>query len=188
MKDSIDPHDPDAVDMRGVLEGRLDRFTRLVDRHQSRLFRYAVSRLGCRSLAEDAVQQSFLAVFKGRGSFDPKRNFRAWLWTIHTNECSRIAHIRRRHRRAERIPLAVNRASAPEAGLNREDQQRLLTECLAAMPSEQAECVRLRYFGELTFEEIAQATGSNPATVKSRVRYGLAKMAELLASRQEILQ
>lgn len=188
MKDTGDPHDPDADDMRAVLEGRLEVFTRLVQRHQSKLFRYAVSRLGCRSLAEDAVQQSFLAVFKGRGGFDSGRNFRAWLWTIHANECGRIARSQVRHRRAGRITYYQEMTELPDESLQQEDSRRILSECLAAMPIEQSECVRLRYFGELSFEEIAQATGANPATVKSRVRYGLAKMAEMLESRREILQ
>lgn len=180
--------EPDAADMQQVQAGCLDRFRPLVARHQSAMFRYARSRLGSRTLAEDAVQEAFLAAFRGRHTYDASRPFRAWLWTILANTCSRLAK-----KRAERATTAF--AAPPEewvdpgasalAALERQDERRQLAELLAQLPDEQADAIRMRFFGELSFDEIAAVLSCSAATIKSRVRYGLEKLAGWLKSSQE---
>jgi RNA polymerase sigma-70 factor (ECF subfamily) len=180
--------DADVLDMSAVRRGEIERFTKIVERHQRSLFRYAYSRLGCRFLAEDAVQQSFLAVFESRAAFDPARGFRGWLWTIHVNECSRTARMRIRLRRDESGRRAIPaRGEGPDSPLERREDQEQILEALNALPEEQADAVRLRYFGELSFEEIGATTGAPAATAKSRVRYGLAKLARRLRRREEMI-
>ena len=174
--------------MLAVQAGGLDRFARLVERHQSALFRYAQSKLGARPLAEDAVQETFLAAYRGRMSFDPSRNFRGWLWMILVNTVRRMA---KEHQRSfarskaqlEDVPAAGDEVSRT---LEQSEQQEKLAELLDRLPSEQAEAVRMRFFGELAYEEIGAALECSPATAKSRVRYGLEKMAAMLKTGQEI--
>ena len=185
--------DPDTEDMRSVKAGQLDRFTGLVSRHQSSLFRYASSLFGSRDMAEDAVQETFLAIFRGRETFDPSRGFRSWLWSIHLHVCQRASEQRSRWRRNVSLRAMGGDESspsddAPETSLEQAESRALLTDYLERLPMEQAEALRLRYFGELTFDEMAEATKSNPATMKSRVRYGLTKLNEWLKTRQEALQ
>lgn len=184
--------DPDIEDMRQVKAGQLDRFTGLVSRHQSALFRYASSYFGSRDLAEDAVQETFLALFRGRETFDPSRGFRSWLWSIHLHVCQRSAEQRSRWRRnmslrANEIDVTSN-LEHPDSHAELAETRTLLANYLDRLPDDQADALRLRFFGELTYDEMADAAGTNPATMKSRVRYGLSKLSEWLKTRQEAFQ
>lgn len=180
--------DADVLDMTAVRDGDIERFAKIVERRQRSMFRYAYSRLGCRFLAEDAVQQSFMAVFESRAAFDPTRGFRAWLWTIHVNECRRTARSRIRiHRDEAGGRGAPTWGEPPDSRLERREDQERVLEALNQLPEDQADAVRLRYFGELSFEEIAATTGAPVATAKSRVRYGLVKLARRLRRYEELI-
>ena len=171
--------------MRAVQAGCLDRFANLVGRYQSGLFRFAQSKLRSRTLAEDAVQDAFLAAFRSRASFDASRNFRGWLWTILVNVCHRIEATRVRRKEtalAGHDVTAVGQDAA--ARLERIEQQRLLTTLLDRLPDQQADAVRMRFFGELNYGEIGEVMLCSPATAKSRVRYGLEKMARSLGAKE----
>ncbi|QDU63542.1 ECF RNA polymerase sigma factor SigW [Planctomycetes bacterium Pan216] len=181
--------DQDALDMAQVQRGNRECFKHLVARHQSALFRYAQSKLGGRSLAEDAVQETFLAAYASRHAFDLAGNFRGWLWTIMVNSCRRLGRLDQRHDRT-RIPLVEGQAIAGSAAdataeLERAEQRELLASRLGAIPEAQADAIRMRFFGELAFEEIAEVMGCPTATVKSRVRYGLTNLSTLLRQAEE---
>jgi RNA polymerase sigma-70 factor (ECF subfamily) len=187
--------DDDALIMQQVQAGDLERFADLIDRYQRPLFRAALERLGERTWAEDVVQETFMAVFAGRRSYDPSFSFRTWLWTILINLCKR--HWKRRARRPAPQPWG-ERASDPAAATDEPQSQTTGLTCLlhterveqlhallASLPEEQADAVRLRFFGGLTFNDIAAALDCSLNTAKSRVRYGLEKMGRTLRSQEE---
>jgi RNA polymerase sigma-70 factor (ECF subfamily) len=164
----------DAEIMKAVQAGAHGRFEELVRRHQSALFRFAANRLGDRDRALDAVQETLLAAFRGANTFDPARPFKPWLWTIHARSCAKM-----------RSNAAPETAASPadldrRAGADAETSRRMLADLLSALPTEQADAVRLRYFGGLTFEEIADVQQCPLPTAKSRVRYALEKMEAAL--------
>lgn len=165
--------DDDARIMGEAASGRVERFAEIVARHQSPLFRVAVSRLGDRAAAEDAVQETFLAVFRGRMSFRMDQPFRPWLWTIHKNVCD--AWLKKEQRRRS---TTVGRMT--ESAVDAVEERLLVRELLERLPDEQAEAVRLRFFGSLTYDEIAGVQGCPTPTAKNRVRYALQKLATLL--------
>lgn len=180
--------DQDALDILAVLDGQVDQFARLVGRHQSAMFRYALSRLASRALAEEAVQETFLAVYQSRAGFDPNRPFRPWLWSILVNTCRRIAKTEARIAKigvaAIRVPSAAGGASCVE----RDDERRMLSEFLDRLPDEQADALRMRFFGELSYDEIGAVCHCAPATAKSRVRYALDKLTDWMKSKQEFFR
>jgi RNA polymerase sigma-70 factor, ECF subfamily len=165
--------DDDARIMEEAAAGRVERFAEIVARHQSPLFRVAMSRLGDRAAAEDAVQETFLAVFRSRMSYRTDQPFRPWLWTIHKNVCD--AWLKKERRRKTRAigHMAMGAVDAVEERL-------LVRELLERLPTEQAEAVRLRFFGSLTYEEISAVQECPTPTAKNRVRYALQKLATLL--------
>jgi RNA polymerase sigma-70 factor (ECF subfamily) len=187
--------DDDALTMRRVQAGDLERFSELIRRYQRPLFRAALERLGERTWAEDVVQETFLAAFAGRRSYNPSFSFRTWLWTILLNLCKR--HWRRRLARpaphvwsnlTEDQGRAVPESESHGTGLAclvQAERIERVRELLAALPEEQADALRLRFFGELTFPEIAATLGCSLNTAKSRVRYGLEKIGRSLRSEEE---
>lgn len=184
--------DDDARIMRQVQRGQVDLFETLVLRYRRPLVRVAASKLGDGALAEDIVQETLLAVYAARDSYDPQFSFRTWLWTILLNRCRR--HLTRDTYRRRETPLStVMRTStepipepasaASETGLERilaAERNEQLHAMLAEMPEPQADALRLRFFGGLKYQEIAEAMECSLGGAKLRVRNGLMSLAALL--------
>jgi RNA polymerase sigma-70 factor, ECF subfamily len=180
----------DALILARVRAGDADAFAVLVARYQAPLLRVARSRLGRLDWAEDVVQETFLSAFKSCASYDPRFEFRTWLWTILLNQCS--AHYHRRMRREAAMPVAPASerdrddgstplgVDAPLASLLAKERSDQLEGFLLELSAVQADALRLRFFGGLKFQEIADAMQCSLNTAKNRVRWGLMRMAELI--------
>ena len=141
---------------------------------------YAFSLLGERGDAEDAVQQAALRAWERRAQFDEQRPFRAWWYAILRNHC--LDELRRRRR----APIAV---SADDAGLSSPaDESALDRHALAAamekLPDIQREVLQLRYFGELTYDELAQVLDIPRGTVMSRLHLARKALAGLMTTEE----
>ena len=165
--------------MQLVAAGRLELFDQLVQRHRSTMLRAAVSKLHEPADAEDAVQEAFLAAFRGRHTFDVRYSFRGWLWTILLNVCRRQPRRSTSHVSLQDMPAAAEPATfeTPLSTLLSNERSRLLQQMLDQLPEVQADALRLRFFGELKFEEIAQAMTCSLNAAKDRVRKGLERLA-----------
>jgi RNA polymerase sigma-70 factor (ECF subfamily) len=73
----------------------------------------------------------------------------------------------------ETVPSGLEVAGTQEKELLRSERNRKITAALARLPPEQRAAVELRFFQELTFEQIAQVLEVSPSTVKSRIYAGL---------------
>jgi RNA polymerase sigma-70 factor (ECF subfamily) len=182
----LDAQSPDGMLIAAVLAGEREAFAHLVTRYQGPLLKAAISRLGQRTLAEDVVQETFLCALKWLGSYDSRYSFRTWLWTILLNQCSRQG---KREARWGKLPAcqatsaigASNERSPLDVVLAREDGQ-LVHELLARLPEVQADALRLRFFGGLTFPEIAAAMQCSEPGAKHRVKTGLLTLAKWVNS------
>ena len=180
----------DATLMARVNRGERECFAELVRRYRPALERVAASRLGRADWAEDIVQETFMAAFKSCASYDPRFSFRTWLWTILLNQCR--GHYQRRARSVPLEPLTGELEqvlaqgsrhsgdTSPLAALMAKERAAQLEALLAQLTVVQADALRLRFFGGLKFHEIAHTMQCSLNTAKNRVRFGLARMAELL--------
>ena len=172
----------DADIMAAVQQGRTELFDRLVDRYRVRLVRFAVSKLGDVQRAEDAVQEALLAAFTARDSYDNRFAFSTWLWTILLNVCRR--EWRRGSRRTDVSVAAFSpEPTTPETGLAAAlaaERSELLLRMLDQLPEAESDAVRLRFLGELKFDEIALAMDSSVSGAKVRVKRGIERLANLL--------
>ncbi|MEX2025839.1 MAG: RNA polymerase sigma factor [Pirellulaceae bacterium] len=186
----LDPNSPDGSLVMAVLAGRREAFDLIVRRYQRALLFVARGRLVRADLAEDAVQEAFLCALKWLHTYDSQYSFRTWLWTILLNQCSRAAQKLGRQQRAtlatgirgEDEPvsqLASSEASPLDGLLARESRERI-GELLDQLPENQADALRLRFFGGLKFQEIADAQGVSLTSAKTRVRQGLLTLAQQL--------
>jgi RNA polymerase sigma-70 factor (ECF subfamily) len=172
--------------MRQVQAGRQAAFETLVARYRPALVRVAVSKLGDRAHGEDVVQETLLAVFAARHTFNPRYSFRTWLWTILLHLCGK--HWKRQQspaRRGGTIDPNVADAVAADAetaldGLLRSERCDLLQRALAELPEPQADALRLRFFGGLSFDEVAATMSSSVSGAKQRVKHGLERLAQRL--------
>jgi len=185
----LDPTSPDGLLIAAVLAGEREAFAHLVTRYQGPLFKAAISRLGQQTLAEDVVQETFFCALKWLSTYDSKYSFRTWLWTILLNQCSRQGKREARHVPAGSLENGTKQEATagricPERSpldqvLAREDG-RLVHELLARLPEAQADALRLRFFGGLTFPEIAAAMECSEAGAKHRVKVGLVTLSKWL--------
>ena len=162
--------DDDAL---GVL---YDRFGRLA-------FRLAFRILRDRALAEDAVQEAFLAVWLSADAYKRERaKPSTWILTVVHRRAVDLVR-REQSRRGE--PLEV----APEPSVGPVDEDAVLRDRRAAvqaaltqLPGDQRQALELAYYGGLTQSELAERLGVPLGTVKSRMFAGLGRLRELLAA------
>jgi RNA polymerase sigma-70 factor (ECF subfamily) len=177
--------------MQRVQGGDVSAFDELVTRYRPALTRVAAGMLGDSVAADDAVQETFLAVFAARRTFNPSLSFRTWLWTILLNLCRRhrARLVRRPQGLANPAELAASQGtrrrqtSGPETAIESlltEERNARLQRFLDELPDAQADAIRLRFFAELTYDEIARSTGVSIGGAKLRVRSGLAALSRLL--------
>ena len=169
----------DRVIIQQVLEGDVEAFSRLVDRHYPRCARIAVRILGNREDAEEAIQDAFLRAFKALGDYEDRERFSAWLTRILVNQC-RTMLARTKRRDALFADLDPHRldfivASAPDEGAWAD-----LDNVLGQLPAEQREAIVLKYADDLTYEEMSRITGAGESALKMRVQRAFARLRALL--------
>ena len=135
-------------------------------------------------LAEDAVQEGFLAVWRSAATFRAERA-KASTWIV-TLVHRRAVDLVRREERRRTEPLDLEQRDAPDPvgsaedeawlGFERERVQRLLR----MLPDAQREALELAYYGGYSQAELAERLGVPLGTIKSRMFAGLARMRELL--------
>jgi RNA polymerase sigma-70 factor (ECF subfamily) len=139
--------------------------------HTSDLFRTAVSMLGNRAEAEDAVQEAYLQAWKSFDRFTPGTNCRAWLFKIlfHT-----VSHHRRKWfgRRAGQDLESIQdgMADKPAVAEHLTDEQML--SAFRKIPAKYAEVVMLADVHEFSYKEIQDTLGIPAGTVMSRLSRG----------------
>jgi RNA polymerase sigma-70 factor (ECF subfamily) len=143
----------------------------LYDRLGRRLYAYALSLTGDASRSEDAVQDAFLRLLQYAPGRDLK-SLEGFLFTA-TRNLILDDHRRRAVRRQTPAPLVLTQASgAPDDAAS---------QALGTLPEEQREAVVLKIYGELTFAEIGEVTGTSLSTAAARYRLGIEKLGELLS-------
>lgn len=194
--------EPDCIDATadaGILEqvrhGNFEHFDTFVDRYKARLMNYIIHSIRDVHRAEDITQDVFLRAFRASPQVtrDGTNTVAAWLFTIARNCVT--DHLRAAGRKplvlqselpqddGSTDPIDNQLAITPDpadAVLEAEGNQRVEA-ILDQLPPSQRDTVALKVFAELTFPEIAEATGCPLATAKSRMRYGLKKIREILS-------
>ena len=139
------------------------------------------------ALAEDAVQEAFLGLWRSAGSFIPERA-KASTWIL-TLVHRRAVDLVRREQRRRAEPLE----GAPEPRRARRRRRRGCGSTASAcrlrsqqLPDQQREAIELAYYGGYSQSELAERLGQPLGTIKSRMFSGLARLRELLDEEVEM--
>lgn len=167
--------------MDAVLGGDREAFRVIVDLAQGPVFRVCLRIMGSTSDAEDAAQETFVTAFRSLATYRGDGPLQAWLVRIAT----RTAYRRRAARRATDDLRGVDlpttaRADDPVAATLTTERQAAVRLAVAGLDEPYREVVALRYFGELSLEEVAIATGRPVNTIKTQLRRGLQRLAPML--------
>lgn len=130
--------------------------------------------------ARDALQEAFLKCWRNREQIEQVTNLRAWVFRIALNtgrDCRKTAWKRRRQALIEDSPV-VSTSDSPDAGLLKDEEQRVLQLAVLNLRAEEQEVFLLRQNGVLTYEQIAEATSLPLGTVKTRMRKAISQLRE----------
>ena len=170
--------------MRRFSNGDADAVREIYDNYGKAVFTVALSALGNRGLAEEAVQQTFLQAWRAAGRFDSSREPAPWLYAIARRVAVDIYRRERRHR--GRLPLdgEADVAALPESFEQTWEawQVRL---ALDKMPTDLRAIIEATHYLGLTHEETARKLGLPIGTVKSRSHRAHRRLAALLAHLEE---
>jgi RNA polymerase sigma-70 factor, ECF subfamily len=195
----------DAALVREVAAGSQSALGDLYDRYVDAVFAAASRLTADRQVAEEVVQETFLALWNRAELFDPTLgSLAAWLHTIARNRT--VDRLRAAGRRPNLIPLssaagedeqagaALDRLVAagtviggaaigagPEGELAATELRQVLANALAELPEAERTAIVLAYREELTQSEIAERLGWPLGTVKTRTRRALLRLREALA-------
>lgn len=173
--------------MQRYRDGDAHAFETLYARHKGPVYRYILRQCGVAAQAEELFQDIWMNLIKARSRYEPRARFTTWLYTLAHNRL--VDHYRRQ---AAGVPIsydddpdeplieqvADSEVRQPDNEFERRRQVQQLLGLLAQLPEAQRETFLLREEGGLSLEEIAQATGVNPETAKSRLRYALARLRQ----------
>jgi RNA polymerase sigma factor (sigma-70 family) len=167
-----------------VARGDQSALAALYDRVGRTAFGLALRVLRDDRLAEDAVQEAFLTVWRTAAAFSAERA-KATTWIL-TLVHRRAVDLVRREQRRRAEPLADTEGSEEAASPSAEDaawlqfERERVQSALRKLPDAQREAIELAYYGGFTQSELAERLGEPLGTIKSRMFAGLARLRELL--------
>lgn len=183
--------------LTSYLAGNKEAISCLIERHSSRVYDYIRMMVKDRELADDIFQETFIKVVKviDEGRYKENGKFLSWVMRIAHNQV--IDHFR-----AEKQNKNINESTAgydiigtqrlttrsiedQMVGEQIEEDVRRLVELL---PEEQKEVVRLRYYGGLSFKEIADQTEVSINTALGRMRYALINLRRMIKEKNLVLE
>jgi RNA polymerase sigma-70 factor, ECF subfamily len=154
-------------------------FEELYHRYARSVFGLALRRLGDRMRAEDAVQETFAAVWRSARTYRPERGAGApWLYAV-----ARNAIVDRSRNRAEppgEVPDLPSTDPGPEERAEASYTSWRVHRALEELPLNERDVIELAYYGGLSQSEVADFLGIPLGTVKTRTRAGLGRLAGLL--------
>ena len=204
-KIEVSPHSLFALDMDEIAvihtaqNGDFAAFNQLVVAHQALVYRTAYRVLGDGASAQDATQDAFVSAFKHIKGYRGG-SFKGWLLRIVTNACYDQLRFKQRHP-ADSLdaiasdpdgvapsPSALSApAESPQDFAERQELGAAIQRGLTGLPPDQRVTLVLADIEGFNYEQVADATGTNVGTVKSRLSRARAAMRDFLSSQEELL-
>lgn len=178
---------------QAFLEGEQRAFGELVARYDQRLLNFVYRTVGDRERAQDLVQETFVRVYRHLHRFDQSRKFSTWIYTIAGNLAKNELRNRsrnplvlfqtiRKNWEADHRPLEwEDERSMPDDLFRKRHLREKVEEAVQLLPEHHRIVFVLREIEGRSYEEIADITGTNLGTVKSRLNRARNNFARIIA-------
>ena len=159
-------------------------FNSLVDRYSERLYWHVRSIVGSHDDTNDLLQEIFIKAWKSLDSFRGEADHFTWLWRIATNEA--LSHLRWAKVRAaltfSRIDDEAERISDPNPYFDGDAAMRALRKAVNALPEKQKLVFSMRYWQDLSYEQISEITGTSVGALKASYHIAYEKVKAFLTA------
>ena len=185
---AADMADSDLNLIRAFRTGDEAAFDRLYGKYQDYVYNVCLGILGNPDDARDCAQESFLRVYRKVGDFRADSAFSTWLYRVTVNVC--VGHLRKRPKTA---PASLEDENVREiatdelpmwTGLEREVDERVVREVVAELPEDYRTVLVLRYFQDLSYEEMVGVLGYNLGQLKVKLHRARRAFARKWAQRE----
>jgi len=155
---------------------------RLVQTYQGAVYRLALSILDDSNDADDATQEVFVAALRAIESFRGNASFKTWLFSITVNVCRTRLHRQKRRGSLQQIlqSLFAQNQAHPENEAIQSESDSALWQAVHALDEKHRIPVILRYYHDLSVNEIAETLGVPVGTVHSRLNHARERLRALL--------
>jgi len=175
----------DIIYIGQVLNGRINAFSFLVEKHKDKVFNLAFRICGNREEAEEVAQDAFLKAFRGLKEFKMKSSFDTWLYRIVYNTA--ISFVRSRRKGVlfvEDFPADIIdflTFSTNEEEAENEFRNSLVNFALQKINEEERALISLFYYDEMDSSEISDITGISKSNIKVKLFRARKKMIEIIS-------
>ena len=166
---------PEEALLEMVKAGSREAYQVIVLQHMKSAYYVALGLLNNHQDALDVSQEAFVRAYRKRATFDPERPFFPWFYRLLRNLCLDFI---KKHRRKDEIPLDNVQVIAKD----REDveMKQTLWKGIDELPFEHREIIILRYFRQMSYDEIAELTEKPMGTVMSSLYYAKKNLKSVL--------
>ena len=174
-----------SADVAACIAGSEEAIDRFVRKHETDIFRLALSILDDEAEASEVTQETFLSALRALPSYQEQKSLKAWLYTIALNHSR--SHLRKR-RLLERLRSTLTgifrvegeKQTSPEDAVIESEKEAALWRCLNQLDERHRIVVVLRYFHELPITEISEILSVNEGTIHSRLHNAREKLRDAL--------
>lgn len=189
MRGAPDHTAPDAELVRQVVNGRPDAYGELARRWAPRVMAVCHARVRCQASAADLAQETLLRGLRDLGTLKTADKFGAWLRGIADRVCLDWLKSKQQTQvpftRLGNDPLSVAAAGdRVGAAIEQADEIKKLMAEVESLPESQREAVMLFYYGEMTYQEMADLLGVSTATINARLTEARALLRKRLGQSQ----
>jgi RNA polymerase sigma-70 factor (ECF subfamily) len=158
--------------------GDRQAFSEIVRRLMSRVTALTYKMTGDRDTALDLAQESFIAAWEKLRTYRGEASFSSWLYRIATNKTLNYLKSAARQTTVDDLPDRADPSdqASPERSIHRKELAASVREFMATLPPQQRAIFELRFYKEMSFEEIARATDRALGTVKTGYREAVKKL------------
>lgn len=186
---------PDAILLKNYVNGDESALAVLIERHQAKVYGFIYSKIGDRAISDDIFQDTFIKVIKTlkSNSYNEEGKFLPWVMRIaHNLSIDYFRHNKKMPLQRETDEYSIFNFMT-DSTLNVEgklienqvenDIQKLIEE----LPEDQKEVVKMRFYDDLSFKEIADVTGVSINTALGRMRYAVINLRKIIEKNNMIL-
>lgn len=163
-----------------ALKGNKQAWLNLLKRYEKQIYNYGMRMTGKNEDALDLMQEVFISVFRNLSTFRNEGSFKSWMFRIAHFRCIEFYRRKKPMQGLDDTPEIESEESSVADSIHTDQENKQLISAMQRLPLAQKSVVELKFFGQFTFDEIAEQTGMSANTAKSRLYGALEKLKILM--------